>query len=220
LEIGIIAPIKLLEECCVTNTQYCIPELLLNSKTYLSFYKKKESKGDKILLDCKKLTWKRIPESLDIILQALKLITPTYIILPSYMFNKEKTIEVQKEYKKRLKGYKLIYCLEGTNEKETLDYLKLNPKVRITIPSHNINTCKNINWGYPVIYLDTHLRIDEIQPNDTNLLLTSLPVRLGLQGRLLSDFKPSPPSLTFYEEENNYPAILNKNIEEVIRYYQ
>lgn len=220
MEVGIIAPIKLLKECCITNIQYCLPSLLLESKEYLFFYEDKVKQGCTLFLDCKKIGWRREPEILDIVKKSLKLITPNYVILPSHMFNKNKTIGIQREFLKKLRGHKLVQCLEGTTKEEISDCLTALPEMEIIIPSHNINTCKDISWSGPITYLDNHLNIEEIKNREGDILITSLPIRLGLQGRLLSDYRPSPPSLTFYEEENKYPTIIKRNIKEVIRYYQ
>ena len=136
------------------------------------------------------------------------------------MFNKNKTIDIQKEYTKKLKGHNLIACLEGTTQGELLQSIFASPKDIHAISSHIINTFHGIVRAGPIIYIDNHLNLEEVEDHEDDTLITSLPVRLGLQGRLLSDYRPSPSSLTFYEEENKYPVILRKNIEEVLRYYE
>ena len=71
MKVGLIAPINLLDTYCTPFIQYCIPRLLVDSSRYRQFYVRKRIKGSYIILDCKKLGWKREPEDSDTIIAAL-----------------------------------------------------------------------------------------------------------------------------------------------------
>jgi len=175
-----------------------------------------------IILDCRKPGWRRKPEDFDLCELAIKQIQPSLIILPSYMHNAEKTIEVAKYFIGKLSPYieKLVGCLEGTTTEEVNWCMKgIKGVFTYAIPSHLYGICKKVNWDKPIIYIDNHLHLEELNGLD-GILVTSLPVRLGLVGRMLSEYVPSPPSLTFHEEEDKYPMITMKNVEEAIAYYE
>lgn len=219
MEVGIIAPISMLDRYCTTKIQYFLPGLLNQSKRYKDFYQNLPRDTTKIM-DCRKPTWKREPENLELCKQGLKL-SPDYIVLPSYMFESERTIKVAKEYSRELSTPSglAVACLEGTTDKEIVDCAKkLKAFLGYAIPSHLYNICKKPPKKPILIYLENHLKLDELRDR-TGILVSSLPVRLGLQGRLLSNYLPSPPGLNFYEEKNEYPMVIGKNIRELIDYY-
>ncbi len=70
------------------------------------------------------------------------------------------------------------------------------------------------------LFIENRLRIEELTPTQGSIICTSLPIRLGLQGRLLPNFSPTPQSLTMNEEEDNYPEVVIRNIQEAIEYYE
>lgn len=222
MKVGIIAPISLLSKYCITPIQYCLPRLLVENKEYREFYLERKVKGNFIILDCKKLGWKRKPEDFKVIGKALTFFHPDTIVLPSVMYNWEGTIEIVNRFFKEFnKIFTYAICLEGTSYEEVgkclAELRKISPLV--AIPSHIYKLWKGEEWEGNVIYIENHLNLDELDGLD-GCLVTSLPVRLGLEGRLLSDYLPSPPSLTFYEEEDNYPMITKKNVEEALEHYK
>ena len=222
MKVGIIAPIKFLDKYCVTDIHYCLPGLLRESKEYRDFYLSERDEGKMLILDCKKLDWRRRPEELEVCATAIEDVRPTFVILPSYMYEAKKTVEVALYYKSKLPNYgsKLVGCLEGTTKEEVNWCMKsIKGVFTYAIPSHQYSICKKVNWTKPLIYIDNHLHLEELKGLD-GILVTSLPVRLGLSGRLLSDYLPSPPSLTFYEEKDEYQLLTTKNVEETIEYYE
>ena len=214
MKIGIVAPVKFLERYCITDIQYCLPGLLVGEKTYRDFYIKRKKRGDTVILDCRRTSWRREPEDFDITKESLKIIEPSMVIAPSYMFSAKATADIYRKFRKVFK-LEAIGCLEGTSEEEIGGFL--NDKV--AIPSHMYRYALKKDWGPHTIFIENHLTLGELDGRD-GILVTSLPVRLGLQGRLLSDYLPSPPSLTFYEEEDPYPMITAKNVQETIEYYK
>lgn len=223
MKIGMIAPINFLDKYCITDTQYCLPRLLVESREYRDFYIGRKKAGDFIILDCRRPSWRREPEDWNLVWMVLGYLKPSTIILPSYMFNVKETIKVTNTFKKDLKklGITLAGCLEGTSHEEIGYCLTKMRKISevIAIPSHIFNLWRGEEYEFPKIYIESHLNLEELDGLD-GTLITSLPIRLGLEGRLLSDYLPSPPSLTFYEEEDNYPMITKKNVEEAIEYYK
>lgn len=215
---GIISPIKFLDKYCITDVQYCLPSLLVNSEPYWKFYKEKKKKGDIIILDCKKVSWRREPEDFRTIKLALGLLKPDIVIAPSHMFNNKDTLEVYKEFIEEFSSLSHITvgCMEGTSEEFLYSYPK---RKTFAVPSHMYKYIGDVKLGPNTIYIENHLCLNELDGRK-GILVTSLPIRLGLQGRLLSDWKPSPNSLTLFEEEDNYPKIIAKNVQDTIEYYK
>lgn len=217
MQVGIIAPPKLLKYC-TTKTQYVIPSLFYGNKVYKDFYLAKKKEKCYIILDIRKISWKRSPEAdLDVVEDTIKELNPNAIILPSFMFEIKRTMEYIENYKIKSSG-KLFGCLEGTNLDEVLKLRGYYEEIGVNsfvIPSHIYNACTKVDCKGILIYLENHRRIEELE-GCKGILVTSLPVRLGLQGRLLSDFSPSPPNLTFSEEEDRFPKIIERNIRELV----
>ena len=220
MKVGIIAPISMLNRYCTTEFQYCLPSLLLESEKYRTFYT--DSKRVFTILDTVKLGWRREPEDPDIIEEVLSFLTPDLTILPSYMYDVAKTVRVSQEFLVRFKPKYVAGCLEGASTSEIKECKELLGNLGIgalTIPSHLYSMYKGNNLKAPTIFIENHLKLEEIEsPN--GILVTSLPVRLGLQGRLISDYLPSPHNLTFYEEEDNFPDIIERNIKETLIHYE
>ena len=168
-----------------------------------------------MILDCRVPHWKRAPEEFDIIEKALGLLPPDIIIAPSHMFNAKLSKETFKKFLGSLprNKSKVIRCIEGTSEKD----LKFNKDSLHAVPSHMFRFLEKLPLNS--LYIENHLDPKELHDRE-GILVTSLPVRLGLQGRLLSDSKPAPESLTFYEEEDLYPKITLKNVKDLIEIYK
>lgn len=218
MKVGIIAPIKFLEKYCKTSIQYCLPCLIVNEPEYRHFYAKRASMGNTIILDCRQIGWKREPEKLSVVEESLHYLTPSIVISPSCMFNSRRTRGIQEEFVysfPQLRG-KLIRCIEGTSEEEME---RIRDKDRVAAPAHMYKYISNLRLNSHTIYIDNHLNLDELHGKE-GILVTSLPIRLGLQGRLLSDYKPAPPSLTFYEELDYYSKVTERNVAETIEYYE
>ena len=226
MKVGIIAPVSMLDEYCTTNIQYCLPKLLVENERYRDFYKKRKKQKNIIIIDSRRVgTWKREPEEYSIIVKALDILRPDYFILPSWMFNQKRTIAEVKRFIGNLLPVpnNLVACLEGTNEKEIVMLRKLLSKdltiKSFALPEHIQTFCKTVECDNSIIYIENHLRVEELNGLD-GILITSLPVRLGLQGRLLSDYLPGPPSLTFHENEDRFPKVIERNIKELLEYYE
>ena len=220
MEISIIAPIKMLDFCC-TRTHYVLPSLLLESEEYLDFYIEKQKLGHTIVMDCTKIGWKREPELLETTIKATQELSPEEVILPSLMYNLIKTKEVVSEYLDTYwkEGFSLVGCLEGTSLSELEECRDNLVDLGIknwALPAHCYRFSKKIeNISY---YIDNWESPSELK-DKKGVLFTSLPVRLGLQGRLLSNYKPTPPLLTFKEDSTQFGEVIRKNIEEMIEYY-
>jgi len=215
MKIGIIAPINFLEDYCITDIQYILPRLLVEESTYRDFYIYRKELGNTIILDCKVPNWKRKPEEFEVIEKALGMLPPDIIVAPSHMFNARLSRETFRKFLKDIPCNKsrVIRCIEGTSERE----LKYGKDTFQAIPSHMFRFLDKL----PVesLYIENHLDPNELLGRE-GILVTSLPVRLGLQGRLLTDFKPAPESLTFYEEEDLYPKITLRNVKDMIDIYK
>lgn len=215
MKIGIIAPINFLEKYCITDIQYVLPRLLVEEPRYRNFYINRKKKGDTIILDCKIPHWKRTPEEFDIIEEALGLLPPDIVVAPSHMFNVKLSRETFKKFLRTLPRdkNKIVRCIEGTSEED----LEFGRDTFQAIPSHMFRFLEKLPLDS--LYIENHLNPEELHGRK-GVLVTSLPVRLGLQGRLLSDFKPTPESLTFHEKEDLYPKITLKNVKDIIEFYK
>jgi len=221
MKVGLIAPIKLLDKYCTTNVQYVLPSLYSESRIYRDFYDGRGDEGDIVMLDCKRIGWKREPEDISLCVEVAYHLQPSLIILPSYMYNLTSTIEVAYRYTEEFRDIKLVGCLEGTTHKEAQRCMRAYHGMGLNsfaVPSHMHNVLAKVD-SKEVIYVENHLKAGELVGLE-GILVTSLPVRLGLQGRLLSDYFPSPPSLTFHEEEDPFPMVVERNIKEALRYYE
>lgn len=216
MKVGIIAPIKFLEYC-VTDIQYCLPSLLIKSKEYRDFYLGKKEEGNFLVMDCRQVGWKRVPEDFSIVEEALSMLKPSIIIAPSYMFNAEASNEVYGKFVEKFDSWskRIIRCLEGASESD----IKVDKSERIAVPSHMYRFLSKFPETNPIIYIDNHLNLEELEGRE-GILVTSLPIRLGLKGRLLVDYKPTPESLTFYETRNKYPEIVERNVLDTIEFYE
>ena len=220
MEVGIISPVSGLRRYCSTEVQYCLPSLVVTSKEYRDFYQERSKQGDYLILDTCRVGWKREPESFSVIRDALEYLEPSIVITPSYMYNLQKTLEVASEFLTTFRPKFTAGCIEGTDTKEMLGCTKFFKKLGIrvlAIPAHIYRIKPKVKDG-PTIYLDNHLNLEELDGQD-GFLVTSLPVRLGLQGRLLSDYLPGPPSLTFYEKDK-FPEVVRRNIKETLEFYK
>ena len=220
MKVAIIAPVELIERYCTTDVQYCIPRLLVDSDKYTEFYKQKRQDGNYVMLDIRKPGWRRQPEDYDIIKKALSLLTPTVTIYPSVMYNAQKTIEVAMQFIE-LFGSKLVgaVCLEGTTIEEVESCREsIRPIYTYALPSHIFSTTTSVRCEQPLIYIENHLKIEELD-GLSGFLATSLPIRLGLLGRLVADYMPSPPSLDFFIKEDPFPKVVERNIKDTIEYY-
>jgi len=220
MRVGIIAPTNMLQSCCsLGRAQYCIPYLIAKDKSYQDYYKRLiKRSGQVIIMDIRKPGWKREPEDLDIVKEALQYVHPDWIVLPSVMYDPEKSFRTACDFRQNLNsGTQLLGCLEGTTEEEVTAcrrvYFKKAFISKFAVPSHILPFYKHKEY----LYIENHTRIEELE-GLSGTLVTSLPVRLGLDGRLVSDPLPSPPSLTFNEEEK-YPEIVRRNILETLDFY-
>lgn len=225
MEVGIIAPIKFLERYCITSTQYCLPELLLNSKEYLNYYKRCFNRGHKVILDCKELETLRKPVRHSILKEVLEVFEPSHIIMPSYAFSLGKTLKIQEEFLELeylipwKKNNRLISCVEGTNETEVLKYLNIYQDIEIAIPSHMYIVTKKMFKPPRGLFLDNRNDPYEISPGP-GTLVTSMPIRLGFEGRLNSLGPTTSSTLNFHLEEDRFSSVIDKNISDLINYYR
>lgn len=230
MQVGFISPISVLDKyCSLTRVQYCLPELFLSSNSYRHYYLSRRQQGDIVVVDSRRIGWRRVPSPIDETLKTVEELAPQYVVMPSYMYDVVRTERAQQEFQEALSKYeeRLVYSLEGVTRQSVLQFFR---KVRkrgvapmIAIPSHISRVLRFTPIQAPLItffYLDNWEDPFEtpIREGRQDFLFTSLPIRLGISGRLLTDNKPTPPSLTF-QEEDRYPDITIKNVKEVLEYY-
>ena len=220
MRVGIIAPISMLEKYCVTKTQYCLPGLIVGNPVYRDFYRRKSEEGEVVIMDLKKPSWKREPEDWAIVGQALTMVKPKIIVLPSLTFNMEETVRVGRQYYRTYRDQveQVFPCLEGTSKEEVERCRKAFGMDWYALPSYLLNVANH--KGKTMMYIENHLSIGELDGCGNAIVVTSFPIRLGLEGRLLTDYRPSPPSLTFLETEDKFPKVTERNVRTLIDYYE
>jgi len=219
VKVGIVAPVPLIQYSSLTRVRYFYSSLLKTDSRYEEFYKRSLKEKCITIVDYTSPGWKR------------ELLTINYyfpeallIVLPSSSFDKNKTLNRIPEYLENLENViskeSVVGCLEGTTKDELVECRKEMKELGITefaLPSHNYRF--GLELEGILLYLDNWGKPLEVPNSDSSILITSLPTRLGLQGRLLQDFKPTPSSLTLDEEEDKFPEIIRDNIEEVLDFY-
>lgn len=176
-------------------------------------------------MDCKSLYWQREPEDIYVVGDALLLVRPTYIIYPSYMYDIKATLALIEAYTELFNRYRLrsIPCVEGASREGFKRCLESYKSKEIAIPNHTFGLFdQTIIKDRFVIYIDNCKMAEELVGYGDGILVTSLPIRLGLLGRLLSNPKPMPPSLT-YTEDVELPAlerVIDRNVKEMIELYE
>ena len=225
MDIGIIAPIKFLNRYCITRIQYCLPELLLDSKEYFDFYSSCLVGEERVILDCRTMDPIKKPISQSILKEVLEKFKPTLIIMPSNAYSLSKTLIIQEEFLNLnyihpwKSTRKLIACLEGTNELEVLRYQDFWTGYKLAIPSHMYIVTRKMLKAPRGYFLENRNDPYEI-PNGKGILLTSMPIRLGFEGRLNSLGPTTSSTLNFYLEEERFESVIEKNIEDLINHYK
>jgi len=221
MRVGIVAPIACLKKYCTTRIQYCIPDLL-KVPEYSKFYKSRQEKMDLIILDFRDLILPRRPSREDTHESNIDI-----VISPSYAFKKNKTLEVFRDFFHRelRTNSEICGCIEGATLEEAQVCIKELESSKISylaLPSHMQLVFKGErpSTSLPIIFLDNRTSPYECKGRLGDILITSLPVRLGLLGRLNNDSLPSPDSLDFFTKENLYPTVIEKNIEDTLEYYE
>lgn len=217
MELGLIAPLILLDVCKLTRIQYVLPYLLIQEKGYRSFYTDRAKSGNKVFLDASDSGWKRAPEALSTVEKALEVLTPTAIILPCYLFDYRKSLTEVSAYK----SFKLplIGSLTGCESKEyQRHYEELRDRgiTSFLITDSAYRFCKDLPLESRFLLINTKNPWD-LDLKDKDIVFTSFPISLGLQGRFMFEGVPSPPVLT-YREPLTFPDVVYKNLKEVLSY--
>ena len=225
MDIGIIAPIKFLNKYCITRIQYCLPELLLDSPGYFDFYTSCLVGEEKVILDCRTMDPLRKPISSNILKEVLEKFKPTLIIMPSNAYSLNKTLTTQEEFLNLdylnlwRHSRKLIACLEGTNELEVIKYQESWKGYKLAIPSHMYIVTRKMFQAPRGYFIENRNDPYEV-PNGSGVLLTSMPIRLGFEGRLNSLGPTTSSTLNFHLEEERFESVIEKNIEDLINHYK
>lgn len=227
MEVGIIAPPKLLNKYCNKGVQYCLPKLLVENTDYRNFYREKYKCNGKIILDCRSPEgWKRVPEDLDIVKRAIYFLGDEIdiIILPSFTYKRKETRKVTESFLRELKSFTVAVCPEGPTFREFLGSYKelkaLGPNLT-AIPSYSIPVVgPRIKEFEGSIFIDNYQKVEEFDGIKNGTLVTSLPIRLGLEGRLLSDYLPTPQALTFNEDKDSFSKVTETNVRETLEFYK
>jgi hypothetical protein len=229
MNVGIVAPIKMLNKYCKGGIQYCIPMWLLENDDYFDFYGRKSLDGNSlVIMDTKHKDSRRQPEDEDVIIDAGEALKPDMVITPSVAFNKDKTIAEFLKFRNSDWGSSfmkegLIGCLEGATLEEVISCAE---EMRLHVgyygvASHLLSFIgEGLKIAKPIVYIDNRTSPWEISLQKGDIIISSLPVRLGLCGRLNSNHLPSPPPLDLLEDKDNYPTITTQNVDDFISHFK
>lgn len=237
MRVAIQAPISLLEDyCTLTDYQVCKPGLILESRTYRDFYIYRREQRDYIVLDCSDTEPRQsVPSGL--LLEATKILKPNLVVAPDYDVSSVKTVELTVAFLQtfgeevRSLGVKLLGMVQGANLEQCLfcyrnfsrlvDAVGLPRNIEVRIGRAKL--LKRIRTGKPIHIFGIHgnpeVELDSLLDLGRNNLFgvsTSLPVRLGLQCRLLDEYTPEPPQLDYHNRRNPYPDFTKNNIEDFL----
>lgn len=203
MQVGLVAPIRYLH-LCSTGFYLCYADLLSN-KAYLEFYKRKEGT---IVLDFSPKLPRRA--NLDVLLEGVKLIKPTMVVLPSIDYSSSKTVSLAREFLGRSKFKQLIGVVQGLNLdtlNECYQFLRnYCSTIGLTSPLETIarrdEIIRDLRVKERVLYIEVYSNpYEEVPPVNSVGICTSFPVRLAADYRKLSEFSPTPPPLDFNKEE-------------------
>lgn len=230
MKVAIVAPVKYLSEyCLLTDFQMCYADIYKKSSTYKKFYLDRKEKGDIVILDYTAKLPKKVPSEREY-LCVLSDLKPDYVVLPDIDFSVEKTITLAKKYLDKIdSSIQLIANLQGQNAdlvykcyNSVRDYanviglpcsLEKIMERDILIKDFGITKERCI---FLEVYKNPRLEVSSL-PNILGIV-TSYPVRLGLDLRSLSEYYPTPPSLDFLSEKNPMPELVLENVYNFLEY--
>jgi hypothetical protein len=220
MKVAIVAPVNLLSKYCNTGIQLCYASLVLSNNEYSKFYKDRSAK-DTIIMDSSPNVPRR-PIPFTFIIEATHRVKPHFLVLPNFEYSAKKTLELSARFIKTYGniGCKYIGMLQGhdfTSIMECYHGLK-DICSAIGLPSscepiRNRNLLiRELGITKPVIFFDVYDNpIDELPTrNNIMCICTSLPVRLGFEGRDLGDFKGVAGELDF--DSSGDSPLIGKNI--------
>lgn len=199
MKVGIIGPTNYLE-LCVGDLYLCYASLL-NRRTYLDFYKDKE-----VILD----TSPKLPRSPSIttLIEGVKLIEPSMVILPSIDYSAERTISLHKDFVRYFGNEhpKWIGVLQGSGLDSLVECYReirnLCEVIALPSPLESIarrdEIIRDVGISETTFYLEVYKNpLEEIPTGNSLGICTSFPVRLAVALREIYEFMPTPPTLNF-----------------------
>jgi len=229
MNVGIIAPIAMLDKYCKGSIQYCIPAWLLDNDKYFDFYARKVLDSNNIvIMDTRTKDGKRQPEDEDITVAAGESLRADMVITPSVAFHKERTIAEFFKFRNSDWGSSfmkdgLIGCVEGATLEEVVSCASIlkDHVSYYAVASHLLSFIReNLVSDKPVVYIDNRTSPWEINMKRGDIMISSLPVRLGLSGRLNNNYMPSPGPLNMLDSRDDYPTITMQNVDDFISHFK
>jgi hypothetical protein len=214
MDIGIICPPSKIRHYSKSRFHYALPTYLINNKVYLRFMLEKLGEGENVFIDLIKPGKERVPESIEVIEKVLDLIWPTDFIMPSYSYKHEETMSLCEKLKTdyRIEGY----IVPELMNKEKIEEMFRHKKV--CIPRHLSPVVQDIDLRFP-IYIE-HKSPYALAKKERGIFFTSMPIALGIEGRLLKYYRPCPSTCNW---DIPIPELQEKmimtNIFDLIDYY-
>lgn len=234
MQIGIISPTLLLPKYSLPHSlQYCYGEVALNNPYYGEYYSKVHLTYPKklVLLD-----WSpTLPRSskgysykdYHAVRQVIK---PTHIVLPCVEFNKSKTLEwieswiaSDEKYYGRDSGFRYLGIVQGSSQEEIESCYRIlmgfDKVTLLGVPSSLELVCNreslHIKKAKSILLEVYGILRDEIIDKSYKGIISSLPIRLGIENKDLS-VKCSRLDLDFGYQSNSVK--IQENVADFVRY--
>lgn len=228
MDVGIVAPINMLEKHCThSRLQYCYSSLIFQSRTYFEFYQKRVIKGDMVLLNTSP-TSPRSEFNPDLLYRAALELKPKAIVLPSCDYSVSRTLSWAQvfldKYKDKLyRPVKFVGVVQGADEKDLINCYKellrftdiiALPQIIEKIISRN-EFIKSLKTSKPIVFLEVSTDPVPEFPRQSRVLgiVSAYPLRLAYELRKLYEFKPTPKPLDFFLKEEPIPSLAEDNVQ-------
>jgi len=219
MKLGLICPLNLLEYEDSFKVHYFLPYLALKYSIYKHKLLQWKARGDILIMDGSRSSG--VPEDLEVLLEGIEKVKPTHVILPSIKFQFKHTVEILPKYDIIMNiGIDSIMPLEGVELVDLLNCMSQTKEYKIhSIRSYLYPIIKNEFSNQEILYIETRNTLRELEDRK-GMLVSSMPIRLSIEGLPLSSNKTNPKQINLIEEENKYPDLLEKNIRDYKLMYE
>ena len=232
MKLGMISPVPLLKKYSSRfPLQYIYCTVALDKQNYKNYYKNQSLLDRTLLVEWSPNLPRGSDKSFDprAYRRIVNELHPSLVVIPSKDYDYLTTIESAIKFcaSSTWKDYPIgnyIGLIQGTNEKEILECyscyrqlgisnIGLASPLELVILRRDLIKVLNPISGIGIYFIETYADIlSEIPTQPVRGFCTSFPIRLGLEGRTISDWGPTPPPLDFNKEEDS--TLIEDNVED------
>jgi hypothetical protein len=205
-----IVPTLLLDKYCRKGTQLCYASVAQKDEQYLDFYSSLSREGIPVLLDHSPKV-PHAPVCPDLLVEMVGRIGPSMVVLPNMDLSPERTIALSEafvsDHTELVGEVEFVGMLQGYDVKGIggcyarlagiCDYVGLPASAEKVMARHAL--IQELHITGKVIYFEVYNDPTAEIPWDGNTIgiVTSWPVRMGLDLRPLDQYRPTPKPLDF-----------------------